>query len=70
MARMRRQPGGARGGVGLDDACLQERPAELHGYPFTLTVTIVPVRLAVAFLTLVGAWIRYCRNCLPCKEVK
>ncbi|WP_442791115.1 MFS transporter [Mycobacterium sp. Aquia_216] len=33
---------------------IQEHLAETHGYPFALTVTIVPVLLAVAFLTLVG----------------
>ncbi len=33
---------------------IQERLAETHGYPFALTVTIVPVLLAVAFLTLIG----------------
>ncbi|HET7073178.1 MAG TPA: MFS transporter [Mycobacterium sp.] len=33
---------------------IQERLAESHGYPFALTVTIVPVLLAVALLTLVG----------------
>ena len=27
---------------------IQERLAEMHGYPFALTVTIVPVLLAVA----------------------
>jgi SHS family lactate transporter-like MFS transporter len=33
---------------------IQEHLAETHGYPFALTVTIVPVLLAVAFLTLIG----------------
>jgi SHS family lactate transporter-like MFS transporter len=33
---------------------IQERLAETHGYPFALTVTIVPVLLAVAILTLIG----------------
>ncbi len=33
---------------------IQERLAETHGYPFALTVTIVPVLIAVAFLTLIG----------------
>jgi SHS family lactate transporter-like MFS transporter len=33
---------------------IQERLAESHGYPFALTVTIVPVLLAVALLTLIG----------------
>jgi SHS family lactate transporter-like MFS transporter len=33
---------------------IQERLAESHGYPFALTVTIVPVLLAVTILTLVG----------------
>lgn len=33
---------------------IQERLAETHGYPFALTVTIVPVLCAVAFLTLIG----------------
>jgi len=33
---------------------IQERLAESHGYPFALTVTIVPVLLAVATLTLIG----------------
>ncbi len=33
---------------------IQERLAESHGYPFALAVTIVPVLLAVALLTLVG----------------
>ena len=33
---------------------IQERLAESHGYPFALTVTIVPVLLLVAILTLVG----------------
>jgi MFS transporter, SHS family, lactate transporter len=33
---------------------IQERLAETHGYPFALTVTIVPVLIAVATLTLVG----------------
>ena len=33
---------------------IQERLAETHGYPFALTVTIVPVLLAVTILTLIG----------------
>ena len=33
---------------------IQERLAESHGYPFALTVTIVPVLIIVAFLTLIG----------------
>jgi MFS transporter, SHS family, lactate transporter len=33
---------------------IQERLAESHGYPFALAVTIVPVLLAVATLTLIG----------------
>jgi MFS transporter, SHS family, lactate transporter len=33
---------------------IQERLAETNGYPFALTVTIVPVLLAVAFLTFIG----------------
>ncbi|ODR01449.1 sugar transporter [Mycobacterium sherrisii] len=33
---------------------IQERLAESHGYPFALAATIVPVFLAVAFLTLIG----------------
>ncbi|PLV53577.1 sugar transporter [Mycobacterium tuberculosis variant microti OV254] len=33
---------------------IQEHLAESHGYPFALAVTIVPVLLAVAFLTLIG----------------
>jgi MFS transporter, SHS family, lactate transporter len=33
---------------------IQERLAESHGYPFALAVTIVPVLLAVATLTLLG----------------
>jgi SHS family lactate transporter-like MFS transporter len=33
---------------------IQERLAESHGYPFALTATIVPVLIAVAFLTLIG----------------
>ena len=33
---------------------IQERLAESHGYPFALTVTIVPVLIVVAFLTLIG----------------
>ena len=33
---------------------IQERLAETHGYPFALTVTIVPVLLLVAILTLMG----------------
>jgi MFS transporter, SHS family, lactate transporter len=33
---------------------IQERLAESHGYPFALTVTIVPVLLAVTILTLIG----------------
>lgn len=33
---------------------IQERLAESNGYPFALTVTIVPVLLAVATLTLIG----------------
>jgi MFS transporter, SHS family, lactate transporter len=33
---------------------IQERLAESHGYPFALTVTIVPVLLLVAILTLIG----------------
>src|ERR1700683_2736799 len=33
---------------------IQERLAESHGYPFALTVTLVPVLLAVARLTLIG----------------
>ena len=33
---------------------IQERLAESHGYPFALAVTIVPVLLAVAILTLIG----------------
>jgi SHS family lactate transporter-like MFS transporter len=33
---------------------IQERLAETHGYPFALTVTIVPVLIAVAVLTLIG----------------
>ena len=33
---------------------IQEHLAESHGYPFALAVTIVPVLLAVAMLTLIG----------------
>ncbi len=33
---------------------IQERLAESHGYPFALTVTIVPVLVAVTTLTLIG----------------
>ncbi|MBO0856721.1 MAG: MFS transporter [Nocardia sp.] len=33
---------------------IQERLAESHGYPFALTVTIVPVLLVVSVLTLIG----------------
>ncbi|OBF80467.1 sugar transporter [Mycobacterium sp. 852002-51163_SCH5372311] len=33
---------------------IQEHLAESHGYPFALAATIVPVLLAVAFLTLIG----------------
>jgi len=33
---------------------IQERLAETHGYPFALTVTIVPVLFLVAILTLMG----------------
>lgn len=33
---------------------IQERLAESHGYPFALSVTIVPVLIAVVFLTLIG----------------
>ena len=33
---------------------IQERLAESHGYPFALAVTIVPVLIAVATLTLIG----------------
>ena len=33
---------------------IQERLAESHGYPFALTVTIVPVLLLVTILTLMG----------------
>ncbi|MBF6242236.1 MFS transporter [Nocardia elegans] len=33
---------------------IQERVAESHGYPFALAVTIVPVLITVAFLTLIG----------------
>ena len=33
---------------------IQERLAESHGYPFALAATIVPVLIAVAFLTLIG----------------
>lgn len=33
---------------------IQERVAESHGYPFALAVTIVPVLIAVAVLTLIG----------------
>ncbi|WP_231989827.1 MFS transporter [Mycobacterium sp. 852002-51057_SCH5723018] len=33
---------------------IQERLAETHGYPFALAATIVPVLIAVAFLTFVG----------------
>ncbi|MEU6561118.1 MFS transporter [Nocardia nova] len=33
---------------------IQERVAESHGYPFALTVTIVPVLIVVALLTLIG----------------
>jgi len=33
---------------------IQEHLAETHGYPFALTVTIVPVLIAVAFLTFIG----------------
>ncbi|MEV5649074.1 MFS transporter [Nocardia sp. NPDC052254] len=33
---------------------IQERVAESHGYPFALAVTIVPVLLVVALLTLIG----------------
>ena len=33
---------------------IQERLAESHGYPFALTVTIVPVLIAVAVLTALG----------------
>jgi len=33
---------------------IQEHLAELHGYPFALAATIVPVLIAVAFLTFIG----------------
>ncbi|HWF26771.1 MAG TPA: MFS transporter, partial [Mycobacterium sp.] len=33
---------------------IQERLAESHGYPFALAATIVPVLIAVGFLTLIG----------------
>ena len=33
---------------------IQQRLAASHGYPFALIVTIVPVLIAVAFLSLVG----------------
>jgi MFS transporter, SHS family, lactate transporter len=33
---------------------IQERLADSHGYPFALAATIVPVLIAVAFLTLIG----------------
>ncbi len=33
---------------------IQERLAETHGYPFALAATIVPVLIAVAFLTWIG----------------
>ena len=33
---------------------IQERLAESHGYPFALAATIVPVLIAVTFLTLIG----------------
>ncbi|OMC49122.1 MFS transporter [Mycobacterium sp. IS-1264] len=33
---------------------IQERLAESHGYPFALAATIVPVLIAVAFLTFIG----------------
>ncbi|ORW33074.1 sugar transporter [Mycobacterium paraense] len=33
---------------------IQERLAESHGYPFALAATIVPVLIAVAFLTWIG----------------
>ena len=33
---------------------IQEHLAASHGYPFALTVTIVPVLIAVAVLTMVG----------------
>jgi SHS family lactate transporter-like MFS transporter len=33
---------------------IQERLAASHGYPFALAVTIVPVLIAVAVLTLIG----------------
>jgi MFS transporter, SHS family, lactate transporter len=33
---------------------LQEHLAESHGYPFALTVTIVPVLLVVAVVVLIG----------------
>ena len=33
---------------------IQERLAASHGYPFALAATIVPVLIAVAFLTLIG----------------
>ncbi|HTY34085.1 sialate:H+ symport family MFS transporter [Mycobacterium sp.] len=33
---------------------IQERLAETHGYPFALAATIVPVLIAVAFLTFIG----------------
>jgi SHS family lactate transporter-like MFS transporter len=33
---------------------IQEHLAESHGYPFALAATIVPVLIAVAFLTLIG----------------
>jgi SHS family lactate transporter-like MFS transporter len=33
---------------------IQERLAHSHGYPFALAATVIPVLIAVAFLTLIG----------------
>jgi MFS transporter, SHS family, lactate transporter len=40
---------------------IQERLAESHGYPFALTVTIIPVLIAVIVLTAIGTEARHAR---------
>jgi SHS family lactate transporter-like MFS transporter len=40
---------------------IQERLAKAHGYPFALTVTIIPVLTAVVVLTAIGTEARHVR---------
>jgi SHS family lactate transporter-like MFS transporter len=40
---------------------IQERLAAAHGYPFALTVTIIPVLIAVVVLTGIGTEARHVR---------